>query len=172
MARWREGDVHIAMREFFDDCGWQLIAGEYPGGSDHELYPLCVVDRELARDDSPAPRHHSLGEQIPDLVAAREHHLAIVEAKVDYSAADRRKLQGMLSERRADLLHSLAKFSEDRGVPLPCPPDDCTLHPVLAFAAPQDGEPAPGFTWLCFDLDREEVTVTGPLAPLLELPGA
>jgi len=57
---WTEGHVHVAMRRVPRGQGWLLVAGEFPGGSDHELYPPNVVDPMVAKDDSPDPRRHSL----------------------------------------------------------------------------------------------------------------
>ena len=42
--KWNEGRIHVAMRTILAEEGWDLIAGEYPGGSNHDLYPLNVVD--------------------------------------------------------------------------------------------------------------------------------
>lgn len=67
--RWTEGHIHIVMRKFLKSNHWLLIAGDYPGGSDHELFPLNVVDPAVARDHSPDPSRHSLGKIVPDLVA-------------------------------------------------------------------------------------------------------
>jgi hypothetical protein len=88
------------MREYLKSEGWILVAGEYPGGSDHELYPLNVVDPSVARDNSPDPRRHSLREIIPDLVALRGRDLFIGEAKVGYSEKDRDKLDDLVNTRR------------------------------------------------------------------------
>src|ERR1700761_1178512 len=115
--RWREGNVHLAMRKIFRRQGWSLVAGEFPGGSDHELYPLNVVDPIVARDQSPDPRRHSFGELIPDLVALKARTLAIAEAKVDYCDADREKLENLLGARRDDLCGALEKFSAERNIP-------------------------------------------------------
>jgi hypothetical protein len=144
-VRWTEGHVHLAMREHFRSTGWTLIAGEYPGGSDHELYPLNVVDPKLARDRSPDPRRHSLGELIPDLVALRGSHLAICEAKPKYDEGDRRKLVVLLTQRRTDLDAALEKFARERGAPSVLPVARLTIWPVLVFPAfvsapaPEDG---------------------------------
>ena len=140
--KWTEGEVHVAMRRLLRGAGWQLIAGEFPGGSDHELYPLNVVDPRVARDASPDPRRHSLGELIPDLVALRGRDLAVLEAKVRYDDNDRVKLETLLTARRADLLVSLARFAADRRVPQLLPIETLVIHPVLAFAA-KDAPPAP-----------------------------
>ena len=63
-----ESFVHVAMREYLKKEGWTLVAGEYPGGSDDELYVLSIMDPSVACDNSPDPRRHSEGEIIPDIV--------------------------------------------------------------------------------------------------------
>lgn len=133
--RWTEGHIHLAMRRIMKSCGWTLIAGEFPGGSDHELYPLNVVDPAVARDASPDPRRHSLGELIPDLVALKGRQLTIFEAKVLYSEPDRLKLEDLLSARREDLLTALKKFAHERSFPELLPVEGLRLLPVLAFRA-------------------------------------
>lgn len=137
---WTEGYIHVVMRRLLKKLGWSLIAGEYPGGTDHELYPLNVVDRIMARDHSPDPRRHSLGELIPDLVALKGDNLLIAEAKVAYNDADRLKLAALISERRHDLHAALEKFADERHVPALVPLARLRLHPVLVFAV---GRPAP-----------------------------
>jgi hypothetical protein len=138
--KWTEGHVHIAMRRLLVSRGWSLVAGEYPGGSDHELHVLNVVDPTVARDGSPDPRRHSLGELIPDLVALRGRDLFIGEAKPRYDLGDRHKLELLCSERRAHLLVALQSFSIDRRIPLLLPVESLVLRPTLVFPA---GGPAP-----------------------------
>lgn len=147
--KWTEGHIHIAMRRILEASGWRLIAGEYPGGSDHDLYPLNVVDQRVARDRSPDPRRHSSGELIPDLVALKDRKLLIVEAKLKFDSADLQKLETLLSSRRADLLFALNKFAQERRQPDLYPIESLLLQPVLAFldgtAAPT---PPPDFSFL------------------------
>ena len=140
--RWSEGHIHLYMRTFLKQQGWRLIAGEYPGGSDHELYPLNVVDPTVARDNSPAPHHHSLGELIPDIVALRGRLLLIGEAKLQYDDRDRAKLDYLLNERRSDLLAALLTFALDRGFPELRPVETLVMRPALIFRAGPDA-PAP-----------------------------
>lgn len=147
--RWTEGHIHLAMRKFLAQQGWLLVAGEYPGGSDHQLYPLNVVDPTLACDMSPDPRRHSFGELIPDIVALRGNDLLIGEAKVRYNEDDRDKLILLLSERRSDLLLSLQKFAQDRRVPDLLPVERLNMHPVLIFRSGTNAPPLlPGFNYL------------------------
>jgi hypothetical protein len=147
--RWTEGHVHLVMRRLLKQKGWTLVAGEFPGGSDHELYPLNVVDPALARDDSPDPRRHSLGELIPDLVAIQGTDLLIGEAKIRYNERDREKLAMLLSDRKADLLAALRTFAGERAVPELLPVERLMLHPVLIFRANSKAPPpACGFSHL------------------------
>lgn len=131
---WTEGHIHLYMRRILESCGWSLIAGEYPGGSDHELYPLNVVDRAVARDNSPDPRRHSLGELIPDIVALKGRFLLIGEAKVSYNDSDRQKLDYLLINRHDDLLAALGKFVHDRGFTQILPLSSLIFLPTLIFA--------------------------------------
>ena len=147
--RWSEGLVHLSMRAFLDRHGWQLVAGEYPGGSDHQLYPLNVVDPTIARDDSPDPRRHSLGELIPDLVALRNRDLVIGEAKLRYDDGDRAKLVSLLGERRNHLLAALRTFALERGFPGLLPVETLNIYPVLIFRSNSDAPPPPpSFSYL------------------------
>jgi hypothetical protein len=123
------------MRRILRSLGWMLIAGEYPGGSDHELYPLNVVDPSVAKDRSPDPRRHSLGELIPDIVAIRGRRLLIGEAKVSYNENDKAKLDYILGERKADLMKALHKFAEEREKTVLLPIKTLVFCPTLIFAS-------------------------------------
>jgi hypothetical protein len=133
--KWTEGYVHVAMRTVIADNGWQLIAGEYPGGSDHDLYPLNVVDPTVARDNSPDPRRHSLGELIPDIVALRGRQLLIGEAKVRYCEADRLKLENLITNRKDHLSQALKVFAKERSFMELLPVEDLEYCPLLVFVA-------------------------------------
>lgn len=141
--KWTEGHIHLAMRRVLRDKGWLLVAGEFPGGSDHELYPLNVVDPTVAKDLSPDPRRHSLGELIPDLVALKGRELFIGEAKVRYDVEDRAKLEALVSERREDLLLALGTFANERRVPEILPVETLVLRPVLVFLVDSPAPEAP-----------------------------
>ena len=162
--RWSEGLIHLCMRDFLSRHGWQLVAGEYPGGSDHQLYALNVVDPAVARDESPDPRRHSLGELIPDLVALRFRDLFIGEAKLYYDDGDRAKLAHLLDERRDHLLVALQTFALERGVPELLPVETLVIHPVLVFRSDSDAPSLPtGFSYLRVD-SRHEAYLEGMLA--------
>ena len=161
--RWSEGLIHVCMRDFLQRQGWYLVAGEYPGGSNHQLYSLNVVDPTLARDKSPDPRRHSLGELIPDLVALRNRDLIIGEAKLQYSDSDRSKLVYLLGERRKDLLTALRTFALERHVPQLLPAENLNLHPVLVFRSTSDAPlPPSGFSYLRI-VNRKEAYFEGVL---------
>lgn len=121
------------MREELERVGFQLVAGEFPGGSDHDLYPLNVIDPAVARDDSPDPRRHSAGELIPDIVALLGRFLVLGEAKVDYNEPDRRKLEELIGNRCEHLKMALAKFSRERRFPQLCPIETLVFLPTLIF---------------------------------------
>ena len=164
--RWTEGHIHVAMRKFLAQQGWLLFAGEYPGGSDHQLYPLNVVDPTLACDASPDPRRHSLGELIPDIVALRGDDLLIGEAKVLYNQDDRDKLVLLLTERRRDLLLALQKFAQERRVPDLLPVERLVMHPVLIFRATTDAPPLPSdFSYLRI-VNKTDAYFEGPLGSI------
>ena len=165
--RWSEGLIHLCMRDFLSGHGWQLVAGEYPGGSNHQLYPLNVVDPALARDQSLAPRHHSLGELIPDIVALRDRNLIVGEAKLRYDDGDRVKLECLLSERRDHLISALKTFAQERRVPELLPIETLEIHPVLVFRADSEAPlPPPGFSYLRV-LSRNEAYFEGVLGDAL-----
>ena len=162
--RWSEGHIHLYMRRFLRRQGWQLVAGEYPGGSDHQLYPLNVVDPALARDESPDPRRHSFGELIPDLVALRDRNLFIGEAKLRYDDGDRAKLVSLLSARRNHLIAALETFASERQVPELLPVDTLDMRPVLVFRSDSEAPvPPPGFSYLRI-VNHREAFFAGVLA--------
>ncbi|MFW1931541.1 hypothetical protein ACG90B_19795 [Acinetobacter baumannii] len=132
--RMREGDLHVAMRNIFKAKGWTLIAGEFPGGSDHELYPLNVVDPSVAKDNSPDPRRHSQGELIPDLVAMKDNVLLIGECKVAYDSDDSQKLLTLLNTRFEDFTLALEKFAVERKIPELLPVNKFRFIPFQVFA--------------------------------------
>lgn len=128
-----ESHIHVAMRRHLKKDGWKLVAGQYPGGSDDELYCLNITDPRLAKDGSPDPRRHSLNKIVPDLLAVKDNTLIIVEAKPNYSEDDFEKLQDLLGNRRVDLFSSLIKFSNDRAYPEISSPGSLKIVPCLAF---------------------------------------
>lgn len=162
--KWTEGHIHVVMRDVLRQKGWTLVAGEFPGGSDHELYPLNVVDPVVARDASPDPRRHSLGELIPDLVALRGANLFVGEAKVSYNEGDRRKLEILLSQRRAHFISALRNFGKERGFPELLSPEKLIVHPVLIFRVDSKAPPPPdGFSYLRV-ISQREAFFEGPLS--------
>lgn len=125
--------IHIAIRRSLKKNGWKLIAGEYPGGSDDELYVLSIMDPEVARDNSPDPRRHSEGEIIPDLFAYKDGEIIVVEAKPKFNLGDEEKLGMLFSSKLQLMKSSLEAFCAERGV---LTGEDCRnarYSPCLAF---------------------------------------
>jgi hypothetical protein len=162
--RWTEGHIHVAMRRFLQERDWVLIAGEFPGGSDHHLYPLNVVDPLVACDRSPDPRRHSTGELIPDLIALQNRALLVGEAKVRYDGGDLRKLTLLLSDRRAHLLSALRTFALERRFPDLLPIESLKFYPTLVFESHCVAPPPPaGFSYLRM-VNKTEAYFEGALA--------
>ncbi len=167
MKRWTEGYVHIKMRDALRTAGFQLIAGEYPGGSDHELYPLNVTDPTVARDGSPDPRRHSAGELIPDIVALHDRFLVLGEAKVDYNEPDRRKLEELVNGRRDHLYMALIKFSQERGFPELLPVETLTFLPTLIFTNRKKPPMLPlSLSYMILSVDVD-ATYLGPMSEVV-----
>ena len=132
----KESLIHVAMRRYLKQAGWTLLAGEYPGGSDDELYVFSVMDPALARDGSPAPRRHSEGEIVPDLLAYKDGSILVVEAKPKYSAADKEKLRRLFDGKYELLVRSLAAFCRRRGLLPGVDVGHARYVPTLAFENP------------------------------------
>lgn len=152
MGLLREDYIHYTVREYLKEQGWQLLAGQYPDGSDDELHPLSVTDPVVARDASPDPRRHSRDKLVPDLVAAKGSVLLIVEMKPTYSVVDEQKLRRLLGERRRDVIAALKRLLSLLKVALSEPVDELALVPCLAFSS---GSPYPRHADFCYILLKE-----------------
>ena len=128
-----ESYIHVAMRRFLKSQGWTLIAGEYPGGSDDELYVLSITDPQVARDNSPDPRRHSEGEIIPDLFAYKDGQILVIEAKPKYSASDREKLRSLFTTKKGLMINALRKFCSDHKLLTGINLEEICYIPTLAF---------------------------------------
>jgi len=163
VKKWTEGWVHLSMRGALRNAGFDLIAGEFPGGSDHELYPLNVTDPALARDGSPDPRRHSSGELIPDIVALKGRTLIVGEAKVHFDVPDRDKLMYLLTERKDHFKLAIEKFATERRRKDLMPVDTLHIIPVLIFTdVRKSPAPALGVSHLILSSDGT-VRCDGPL---------
>lgn len=152
-----EGLVHIAMRRFLKHEGWTLIAGEYPGGSDDELYVLRIKNPNLARDNSPDPRRHSFDEYVPDLLAFKDHKMLIIEAKPAYSLADKEKLRELLTRDYLRLIQSLGKFCREHHLLTGVDLNEISYIPTLAFGNPtfKKYSEEPGFAHIYVKTPKE-----------------
>lgn len=147
MVHIRQDIIHVSVREFLKTKGWNLVAGQYPNGSDNELPTLNVVDPILACDNSPDPRRHSKNKYVPDLVAYKENVMFLIEMDSHYSLKDERKLERLLFQRRNDLLAALRVFVKVRGVEFPAKIEDFVFVPCLGFGYPEDFIPNPDFCY-------------------------
>jgi hypothetical protein len=146
------------MRKALRNHGFTLIAGEFPGGSDHELYPLNVVDPKVARDFSPDPRRHSTGELIPDIVALKGRKLVLGEAKVHYNEPDRMKLEQLIGFRRDDLCVAIEKFAIERKFPELLPVSSLEFLPSLIFTDQKRPPSVPsGFSYIILSANGNAV---------------
>lgn len=128
-----ESYIHIAIRNFFRSRSWQLIAGEFPGGSDDELQALNITDLALAKDNSPDPRRHSKGKFVPDLFVRKGKIILVIEAKPNYSIKDEQKLIELLINRKQELLIAFEKFVNDKKILIPYSISELIFVPCLAF---------------------------------------
>lgn len=129
----REELIHHLVRQYLKDRDWQLIAGQYPDGSDDELHPLYVVDPYFARDNSPDHRRHSLNKFVPDLIAIKNNFMLVNEIKPNYSRKDEVKLEKLTSERLADLVNALKDFNKTRSIPFAIPVEKYLFCPFTWF---------------------------------------
>ena len=125
--------IHIAMRKYLKKEGWTLVAGEYPGGSDDELFVLSIMNPIVAKDNSPDPRRHSEGEIIPDLFAYKNGFMLVIEAKPQYDIGDREKLKDLFLNKRGLLQKSLKNFCKNHHLLKQINLDNLIYIPVLAF---------------------------------------
>jgi hypothetical protein len=156
----REDFIHYHMRDGLRRLGWELVAGQYPNGSDDELPVLAVLDPELARDRSPDHRRHSFNKLVPDLVALKDLDLLVVEAKPQYNEEDEAKLLRLRGARRADFDAALGAILHRRG--LAVHPAQFSFVPCQAMSAGARLHAREDFAYLF--VDQEGVAV-------LELPG-
>jgi hypothetical protein len=166
----REDFVHVAVRRHLRARNWQLIAGQYPNGSDNELGALCIVDPSVACDNSPDPRRHSQDKIVPDLVGGKANFILLIEMKPSYSAADEQKLVGLLTTRRDDLVIALSGYATARMIVIP-KVTDIVFVPCLGFAARSKYPANPLFCYFAVH-DLDNVTFTGnQVLPSLNLDG-
>ena len=112
--------IHIAMRKYLKKEGWTLVAGEYPGGSDDELFVLSIMNPIVAKDNSPDPRRHS-------------EFMLVIEAKPQYDIGDREKLKDLFLNKRGLLQKSLKNFCKNHHLLKQINLDNLIYIPVLAF---------------------------------------
>lgn len=149
----REDFIQYWIRQHLANTGWQLVAGQYPNGTD-DLPPLNVVDPVLARDDSPDHRRHSANKLVPDLVAVKDGDVVVAEMKPRFDAEDVAKLRGLATTRRGDFDSALAELSLRRRLQLDVP--RLRFVPALGFA---DMTPYPAIPGLRYFLVQPDGAV-------------
>ena len=158
----REDFIHFFARKFLRSNGWELIAGQYPNGSDDELTSLNIMDPVLAKDESPDPRRHSKNKLVPDIVACRGKNVLIVEAKPRYDIEDKGKLSEIVGVRKKDFMYSLAQKIEERNINLTYRLSDLILVPCLCFSSPSIRFPiSQGFAYLIVKEDIQRLVGNG-----------
>ena len=144
----REDEIHYACREYLRSSGWTLLAGQYPDGTDDELFALNVLDPTFARDDSPDPRRHSKNKLSPDIVAIKGSLVLLIELKPTYDKRDEAKLLHLLGPRRNDLISALEAIFKIRKIALPNSAQELVLLPTLGFSYASDYPPNKAFCYL------------------------
>lgn len=158
--RVNEPYVHVVMRQCLRRNGWALLAGDYPGGTDGELYQFSVRNPLLARDDSPDHRRHDLGEYVPDLVAEKDGLVLIIEAKPAYSSSDEEKLVSLFTSDYSSLVSDLDSFCRRYSLLEGVSINDCELVPALAYYNPSGipENPRNGFAHI-YVMGDDEISV-------------
>ncbi len=165
----REDFIHFHARQALAKNGWQLIAGQYPNGSDDELPSLNIMDPALARDHSPDHRRHSQNKLVPDLVAHKGGYILIVEAKPRYNVADEGKLQIILNDRRIDFVTSLQNLIKIRKLNIAADVNKMSLVPCLCFSAPLSYETKPGFSYFVIRSKTKRLVCNNLMPPEFEI---
>ncbi len=138
----RESIIHLAVRNHLRSEQWELIAGQFPGGSDDELRRLYVRDPLVACDNSPDPRRHSSDTDVPDLVAKRATDILIVEMKPRFDPADGAKVLRLIHERAKELRAALEEFMQTS---LAC---ETVFRGALGFSLASRRSPIPRLAFL------------------------
>jgi len=144
----REDIIHYVTRKFLIEENWRLLAGEYPNGSDDELHSLRIMDKLLAKDNSPAHRYHSLNKLVPDLLAIKGNELLIIEMKPSYSKQDEIKLIDMLNKRKEEFLYYLEEFLIRYFPNIVGSIHDLKFTPVLGFSSSKNLERHKDFKYI------------------------
>lgn len=87
-----ESEIYVHAKRYLRNCGWTLVGGEPPGGSDG-----------LPRVEAKHPDHDvkgSLGSKKVDLIAHRDGHLLLLELKSRYDRQDVTKLDELVGQLR------------------------------------------------------------------------
>jgi hypothetical protein len=87
-----ESEIYVYSKRFLRNCGWKLVGGEPPGGSN-----------ALPRVEAKHPEREgkgSEGSKKVDVIAYRDGNLLLLELKSTFDERDVMKLNELVSERR------------------------------------------------------------------------
>lgn len=99
-----ESEIYVYSKRFLRKCGWTLVGGEPPGGSDG-----------LPRIEAKHPKINakgSEGSKKVDIIAHHQGHVLLLELKSTFDRGDVEKLDELVGERR--WRRSLLKAFEER----------------------------------------------------------
>jgi len=99
-----ESEIYVYSKRFLRNCGWKLIGGEPPGGSDG----LPRVEAKHPDVDVKG----SEGSKKVDIIAYRNGYVLLLELKSTFDRADIEKLDELVGERR--WRRSLLRAFEER----------------------------------------------------------
>lgn len=150
-----EGEVYEGAKLLLRRLGWELLAGQPPGGTNS----LPVVEVKPGATGLTG----SLGSLKPDLIAYKDKVVLVVEAKPRFDAGDEEKLTALLkSEARISALVSELRqrsLLERRGIEV----GDSELRFAGALAHAGDDEPTE-LSVLLVELDPADSTLQAPAA--------
>lgn len=87
-----EPEIYVYAKWFLNRCGWTLVGGEPPGGTD-------ALPRIEAKDPN-FSKKGSRGSKKVDLIAHRDDHLLLLELKPTFHKSDVAKLDELVGSQR------------------------------------------------------------------------
>ena len=129
----REDFLHYYARSYFKTNGWTLLAGEYPIGSDDELYPLFIKDSTKPLSNNTDHRKHSDNKIVPDLVVCKGNTVLVIEIKPKFNKGDESKLCDLFALRYDELINAIAAHIDRYFKDLKINLLDAKILPCLGF---------------------------------------
>jgi len=159
-----ESEIYVYSKRHLRECGWTLVGGEPPGGSDG-----------LPRVEAKHPEvtvKGSEGSKKVDIIAYRDGHLLLLELKSRFDRDDVEKLDELVSERR--WRRSLVDACQERNALDRAGIEDSSLPKrilsgealVRGVGLGQHHEVPPAYVLLVFRSATDVDTETGSACPL------